>query len=131
MLVGAVIGFGAREAVAAFIESADAQSTFSSDTLEPPTNPATSTAGCELTRPQIRVSWTATTSEWADGYEVGKSLTPGGPYVFAATVSGQSTTFYIDSGLNALTTYYYVVRATKAGWRSTATSEVSFTTGIC
>jgi len=131
VLIGAVIGFGAREAMAAFIETAEAESTFSSDTLEPPTNPATSTAGCLLTRPQIRVSWTATASEWADGYEVGKSLFSGGPYTFVSTVSGQATTSYVDGGLNPLTTYYYVVRATKAGWRSTPTSQVSFTTGIC
>lgn len=131
LLFGFVLGAGAQHAVAAFIESADATTAFSSDTLAPPSNPTVANAGCVLLKPSAQVSWTATPSTWADGYDVGRSLTAGGPYTSVATVSGQSTTSYTDEGLSMATKYYYVVRATKAGWRSQPTSEVSLTTGVC
>lgn len=131
LLLGFVLGVGANEALAMFVEGAAATSEFTSDTLAAPTAPSAAAAGCELLLPRVQVSWTATSSAWADGYDVSRSGTSGGPYAVVGTVSGQSTTSFLDSGLTVQTTYYYVVRATKAGWRSAPTGEASITTGLC
>jgi len=70
------------------------------------------------------LSWTATSSTWADGYEVLRSTTSGGPYTSVALVSGRTTTSYNDS-LPGSSRYYYVVRAKKNNWRSANSNETS------
>lgn len=121
---------GTGTASASFAQAPAASSNFAAAVLAPPTSPAAAVWTCTLLQPSIRVTWTATASTWADGYEVGRSLFSGGPYTYTA-VAGQATTAYVDPGLTALTSYYYVVRATKAGWRSPLTAEVMVTTGTC
>lgn len=103
--------------------------TVSTGSLEPPTNPGTAPGTCiAAVGDAIVVSWTTTTSTWADGYEILRSITSGGPYSVVGTVAGQTTDTYTDSPLAFDTTYYYVVRATKNNWRSAATIEASRTT---
>jgi fibronectin type III domain protein len=116
-------------ALAQFTDSGKAANTVSTDTLQPPTNPATANGPCTNgVSTSITVSWTATPSTWADGYEVLGSLVSGGPYTTVGMVSGRTTTTYTVTGLSFLTTYYYVVKATKGNWRSSATTQVSRTT---
>lgn len=116
-------------AVAQLIDADTAGHTVSTDTLQPPTDPATAAGPCTSgVSASIIVSWTATPSTWADGYEVLGSLVSGGPYTPMATVSGVGTASTTVSGLDFLTTYHFVVSATKANWRSPATSQVSRTT---
>lgn len=74
------------------------------------------------------LSWTATPSSFADGYEILRGTSAGGPYTSIATVSGQGTTTYVNTSLDFLTTYYYVVRATKNNWRSADSNQSSVTT---
>lgn len=74
------------------------------------------------------LSWTATASTFADGYEILRSATAGGPYTAIGTVSGRLTTTYIDTTTVFAATYYYVVRATKLLWRSSLTAESSLLT---
>lgn len=76
----------------------------------------------------VNLTWTATTSAFADGYEIDRASQSGGPYSPVGTVSGQSTTNYTDTTAGFSTTYYYVVRATKASWRSVDSGEASVTT---
>lgn len=119
----------ASVASASFLDGQSASATLSTDTLLPPTNPATAHGPCTLGLvASITVSWTATASTWADGYEVRASLVSGGPYSVVGTVAGRTTTSYTVTGLPFATTYHYVVSATKGNWRSAPTAQVSRTT---
>jgi triphosphoribosyl-dephospho-CoA synthetase len=74
------------------------------------------------------VSWSATPSTWAGGYEILRSLVSGGPYTSVGTVNGATTTTYNDNTALFSTLYRYVVRATKASWRSPNSNEAAITT---
>jgi hypothetical protein len=101
----------------------------SSATLSAPTSPAAVNQNCVVaTSRQVKVTWTATSSAFADGYDVLRGVVSGGPYLSQGTVSGQATTSFTDTGVLPSTTYYYVVQATKNSWRSVNSSQVSVTT---
>jgi Fibronectin type III domain len=119
----------ASVAVAQFADGDSASQSLSTNGLQPPTNPSTAHGPCTTgVTASIVVSWTATPSTWADGYEILGSLLSGGPYTTVGTVSGVNTTSYTVTGLTFATTYHYVVKATKGNWRSAPTSQVSRTT---
>ena len=62
-------------------------------------------------------------------FNVKRSLTAGGPYTTVAT--GVTTPFYLDSGLNNGTTYYYVVSATNnIGTSGNSNQASALTTGV-
>lgn len=110
-------------------DTASAAASYSSGLLAPPTAPAAIPGTCDiLTGDTVLVSWTPSSSTWADGYEVARSTAAGGPFSVVGTVVGGLTVTYLDTSVNFSTTYYYVVRATKFAWRSTDTSAVSRTT---
>ncbi|HJR19551.1 MAG TPA: hypothetical protein VJ922_07510 [Actinomycetota bacterium] len=98
---------------------------FTTATLLAPTGLG-ATAGCQTLAPKITLTWTATTSTFADGYDVYRSTTSGGPYSSIAHVNGRTTAIYVDaSGLSLNTTYYYVIRSTAYGWTSANSSQAS------
>ena len=98
--------------------------TVSTGTLQPPTG----TTACVLLLPtRVRVSWTATPSAFADGYEVLRSGTDGGPYASVGTVAGRTTTTFEDTTATSVTTYYFVVQASKHQWRSGKSTQASAT----
>ncbi|MEO7837435.1 MAG: hypothetical protein ABIS21_07325 [Acidimicrobiales bacterium] len=114
---------------AVWTDASVASANYTTATLAPPTGPATVAGLCvALVSDQIKVSWTATASTWAYGYEVARSTTSGGPYTLVGTVVGQAITEYLDTSLPFSTTYHYVVRAIKNNWRSAYTAQVSRTT---
>lgn len=115
-------------ALAAFTSSPTATTTLATNTLAPPTDPAAANGPCTPLNKSVVVSWTPTTSTWADGYEILGSLLAVGPFTTIATVDGAATTSYTVNGLATATTYHYVVKATKANWRSAPTAVVSRTT---
>jgi hypothetical protein len=80
------------------------------------------------TSTQVKLTWTATGSTWAGGYEIFRALTSGGPYSSLGTVAGQSTATWTDTSVSFATTYYYVVQATKNSWRSSNSNQASITT---
>jgi hypothetical protein len=99
-------------------------------TLQPPTG-LSATAGCQTLAPKITLNWTATSSTFADGYDVYRSTTNGGPFTLRAHVTGRTTTTYTDtSGLNTNTTYYYVLQSTANSWRSVNSSQASAKTAL-
>lgn len=101
----------------------------STGTLAAPTGGAAANQNCTpLASTEVRVTWTATTSAFADGYEVLRALVSGGPYVSLGTVAGLSTTAFTDTSVVFSTSYFYVVRATKNNWRSANSNEASVTT---
>lgn len=103
--------------------------TMSTGTLAAPSSPAASTVNCVvLGSTKVKLTWTATSSTWADGYQIFRATVNGGPYSSVGTVSGQSTTTFTDSSVSFSTTYYYVIQATKNNWRSANSTQVTFTT---
>ena len=101
-------------------------STFSSDTLDPPsTLRCTGLTACTTTflnKPAL--SWTATPDSYATGYEIWRSTTSGSGYTQIGSVTPRTTTTFTDTTVAALTTYYYVVRAAATNWVSPFTNEV-------
>jgi hypothetical protein len=119
----------ASVASASFLDGEYASATLSTDTLQPPTNLAAGHGPCTAGLvASITLTWTATPSTWADGYEVLGSLLPTGPFAVVGTVAGASSTSHTVTGLAFGTTYHYVVKATKGNWRSPATAVASRTT---
>lgn len=116
-------------ALATMSSSASATATYSTATLNPPTSPSVIDGSCTiLASASLTVSWTPSTSTWADGYEVLRSTSAGGPFTVQGTVAGAGTSTYTDASLPFSTTYYYEVRATKQAWRSASSAVVSKTT---
>lgn len=69
---------------------------------------------------QAMLSWNAVAG--ANGYQILRSLTAGGPYATLATLAGTSFT---DTGLLNGTNYFYVVKAVNAVEGSAPSAEVS------
>lgn len=87
--------------------------------LAPPTNltGATGSGG------DVSLSWTATTSTAATGYQVLRGPGSGGPYTQLATLNSAATTSYTDT--TAPGTSYYVLRSTAASWTSANSNQVT------
>lgn len=116
-------------ASATWVSSATAQQPISSAALAAPTGTTASRSTCTpLIQAQVLVTWTATSSTFADGYEILRSTTSGGPYTLIGTVSGHATTSFTDDTVAFSTTYHYVVRATRNQWRSPNSTQASVTT---
>ena len=73
---------------------------------------------------QITLSWAG--SAYAESYNVKRSETSGTGYTTVATV-GADNLFYVDSGLTAGQTYYYVVSANNPGGESANSVEQAVT----
>lgn len=127
VVVGFVWGACAGMAFASFGRSTSASHSVSTATLASPTNLAVTNGTCVIgVSVALNLTWTATTSTWADGYHVLRSTTSGGPYTVVATLPGFATTAYVDAGLAFNTMYHYRVRAYDgATWRSVETAQVS------
>lgn len=114
-------------AFAAFTAILTAHGEFSTAVLQPPTSLSASGGTCEADQhDSIVLSWTPSSSSWAEGYEVLRS-TDGSTYTLIATLAGVQTDTYTDSPLAFSTTYYYRIRTVKAEWTSQP-AEVSGTT---
>jgi hypothetical protein len=101
----------------------------STATVAPPTGTAAARGACvPVLTIEVEVTWTATASSFADGYQVFRSATSGGPYTPVGTVAGRTTTSFTDTDVTFLTTYHYVVQATRDLWRSVNSAQASFTT---
>jgi alpha-D-xyloside xylohydrolase len=72
----------------------------------------------------ITLSWSGPTESTV--YRVQRALQSGGPYSTVATVAATS---WLDSSVNAGSTYFYVVSAINAGGEGPASNEVSVTSG--
>ena len=78
------------------------------------------TPACGGVSASVALSWTATPTLWADGYEVLQGTSSGVYTTSATTTQLTYTTVSLPIG-----TYYFVVRATKGSWRSVSSNEVS------
>ena len=119
VVAATAVSVGPRLALASFLDTATASGAWSvsTETLQPPSG-LTST-GCLLGT--VTLTWSASPSTWATGYEVRWSTTDGGPYD-----GGPLTTTLLTqqvSGLSALTTYHFVVRAYRGAWFSANSNQ--------
>ncbi len=99
--------------------------TLSTSTMAAPTGLAAAVGA------NIVLTWTATTTTYATGYNVLRSSTSGGPYTQITQVTPRTTATYTDSP--AAGTYYYVLQSYFQNWVSAnsaqATAGVSTNTG--
>ncbi|HVL33391.1 MAG TPA: hypothetical protein VM600_07410 [Actinomycetota bacterium] len=112
-----------------FSASATSATSVSSATLAAPSDLTLSSVDCVAgVSISVKLTWTQTSSGFADGYQVLRSLTAGGPYSAIGSVSGISTLTFTDSSVSFLTPYYYVVKAKKHKWTSPNSPERLITT---
>jgi hypothetical protein len=121
-------GMLAAVASASWSTQADAGPlTVSAATVSPPSG-LIATPNCVRNRHNwVALSWTATPSAFASGYEIFRALGAGTP-VSIATVSGLGTVTYTDKGVSASRTYSYTVQASYLGWRSVSSNTATITT---
>ena len=78
------------------------------------------------------MTWKATSSHQADGYEVFRSTAAAGPFRSVAVVIGRTTTRYEDADVGSGATYYYLVRSSGDGKSSLySTLSKAETPGLC
>jgi hypothetical protein len=94
-----------------------ASNAFTTTTLAAPTGPA-ATGGANIV-----LTWTATASTFATGYNILRSQTNGGPYAQLVQVTPRTTVTYTDSPIAG--TYYYVLQSYFQNWISVNTAQVT------
>src|SRR3989344_6007605 len=73
----------------------------------------------------IDLTWTRSGSIDVTEQRIYRSLTAGGSYTLIATIAGNTTAAYTDTGLANFTPYYYIVRAFDATQESANSPEAS------
>lgn len=126
LTTGALVALPVRHAGAVLSGVATTGGSWGATTLTAPTG-VTADFDCGLlgVGKGIYVEWDPVSE--ADGYEVGRATTSGGPYTIIAT-PGSGTTRIKDTDVVNSTTYFYVVRTVASGWTSPDSTEVSETT---
>jgi hypothetical protein len=117
-------------ALGSFADSATAASTLRTTQLAAPTG-LSATGGCSTgipKLPRVTLSWTATTSTFATGYDVYRAV-GGGTQTLLTTLSPRTVASYVDSAVIVATSYTYSVRTRYALW-SKASSNASATTPV-
>jgi hypothetical protein len=119
-LISSALRWPAVPALARMTDGETVAVTFSTETLDPPTNlDGTATLGLIVT-----LTWTATVDTRATGYQVLRSTTSGGPYTQIAAVTPRTTTTYIDVPI-VPGTYHYVLRTYFGSWTSVNSNQKS------
>lgn len=100
----------------------------STATLQPPTG-LSALASCDgADSAKIELSWTASASSFADGYDVYRSAVDVGPYTKIDHITGRATVGYANWGLTTNSTYFYVLQSTAQYWTSTDSNQAGATT---
>ena len=129
-LAAGLAGAAGGTTQASFTDAAPVGSNaLSTATLQAPTGLGAA-AGCNFLSPKVTLTWTATTSTFADGYDVYRGTVNGGPYSNIAHVNGRTTATYVDTSVSSNRTYYYVLRSTAYGWTSANSNQASATTPL-
>jgi hypothetical protein len=133
-LVGALLLVAAvgAPALASYGDSATAASTLRTTQLAAPTG-LTATGGCSSglpKLPRVTLSWTATTSSFATGYDVYRAV-GGGTQTLLTTLSPRTVTSYVDSAVLVATSYTYSVRTRYASWSKASSNASASTPVLC
>jgi hypothetical protein len=123
-----VVGLSAPALAEWGVQNVKSQSV-SAGTLAAPTGTTSVNGACVRNASwHVDVSWTASASTFADGYEIFRSTTTGGPYTSIGIVAGRNTTTFVDTTPTFVTTYFYVVQAKRNLWRSPNSNQATVTT---
>jgi hypothetical protein len=125
---GLVLAVGASAATAGWQAAVSASMPITTATLTAATSPS-ATASCLTLIPRVTVSWTPTASP-ADGYRIYRR-TGAGAFSLRATVSGRTTSAYVDAPLATSTTYGYYVQAYVGSWTADTTIVSATTAAVC
>lgn len=106
--------------LARFASDDDAEATFSTGSILPPTALAASVSGTTVT-----LTWTPTVSAGVEGYDVLRSATSGSGYVVVSSVTPRTASTTTNNPRAG--TWYYVLRSSLSNWRSTASNQASAT----
>lgn len=129
--VTAMLFAQALPSLATFRPTTAASNTVSTATLQPPTGLGGTTSCSGPGTAQASLTWTATASAFADGYDVYRGTSNGGPYSNIAHVSGGATASYADPGplADGNKHYYYVLKSTfGTSWTSLNSSQANLQT---
>ena len=119
-LIFVTLAWPVQPALALLSDNETVASTFSTDTLHPPTS--LSAAAALLLR--VNLSWTATVDTRATGYQIYRGTANGGPYSLITTVSPRTTTTYQDT-VPLPGIYYYVLKTYFGSWTSVNSNQAS------
>lgn len=103
----------------------------STATLQPPTQLSASASCDGANTAKIALNWTATSSTFADGYDIYRSSADGGPHTKIDHATGRTTTTHTNLGLTTSTVYFYVVQSTASNWTSINSNQAQATTPTC
>ena len=133
LLVGvSLLAVDAVPAAAQWSAAATGSSNARAANLAPPTG-LSAAVGCVaiILLPRVTLTWTASPSTFAAGYDILRSTVSGGPYSQVGTASGGATTTFADTAsLGFNITYFYVIRARITNWVSATTTQVSAKTPL-
>lgn len=101
---------------------------FSTATLQPPTELSASASCDGVDTAKITLNWTATSSTFADGYDIFRGSADGGPYTKIDHVTGGTTTTHTNLALTTSTPYFYVVQSTASTWTTINSNQAQATT---
>lgn len=119
-------------ALGSYGDSATAASSLSTTSLAAPTG-FTATAGCTTSipkLPKVTLSWTATTSTFATGYDIYRA-TGAGSQTLLTSVSPRTVTSYVDNSVSLITSYTYSVRTRYASWSKASSNASATTAALC
>jgi predicted phage tail protein len=101
--------------------SVSASLSFASNAANSPATESLSGSGVAPTQHSVDLSWGASSSSSVQGYNVYRAGVSGGPY--AAVVSANSATTFVDGSVLSGQTYYYVVTAVDTSGMESAYSN--------
>jgi hypothetical protein len=120
----------ASPAIATLGDSATAASAFTTTSLAAPTGVA-ATGGCVgLGTPKVTLTWTATATTFATGYDIYRAVGAGAPTLLTS-VSPRTVVSYTDTAVLVLTSYTYTVRTKYQNWIKASSSASATTPAVC
>jgi len=120
----------ATPAVATLGDSATSSASFTTTSLEAPTG-LDAVGGCAgFGSPKVTLTWTATTTTFATGYDIYRAIGVGSPTLLTS-VSPRTVVTYTDTAVAVLTSYTYTVRTRYQSWSKTSTSDSATTPALC
>ena len=120
----------ASPALASYLDTATATAHFTARTLAAPTG-LSATGGCAGTlAPKVTLSWTATASTYATGYDIYRAVGAGAPALLTS-VSPRTVVAYTDTAVSVLTSYTYTVRTKYQSWVTSSSSASATTPAVC
>ena len=122
LLAASFAGLGrpVQVTLALIVDAETVPSTFSTETLDPPTNlNATASLGLVVT-----LTWTVSPDTRATGYRILRATTSGGPYTQVGTATPRTATSFVDLPV-VPGTYFYVLRTFYGPWTSVNSNQDS------